>query len=89
MKKPTTENSAVLRAAAAPGRQPTGYSAMLVSEHNACLQTISLAAPRVQELPVELNQFFAAALANRSRLNFDIEPASFVVSLSCQAKNRE
>ena len=32
---------------------------------------------RVQELPVELNQLRAAAVANRARLDFDADPSDF------------
>ena len=64
------------------GKQPTGYSSLLVSVQNAALQTIPLPERRIEELPTELNQFFAAALANRARLDFDTEPASFIVSLA-------
>ena len=64
------------------GKESTGYSSLLVAAQNAAVQTIPLAARRVEELPIELNQLFAAALANRARLVFDTEPASFVVSLA-------
>ena len=67
-------------------RPPIGHSSQLISSQNAALQSLSIPAHRIEELPVELNQLFAAALANRARLDFDTEPTSFVVSL---ARGRE
>ena len=70
------------------GSSPTGYSSLLVAAQNAALQTIPLPVLRIEELPTELNQFFAAALANRARLDFDTEPASFIVALARGRKGR-
>ena len=81
MDKSGNGNSAASGATNASGSEPTGYSPMLVAAQNANLQTIPLPSNRVEELPTELNQLFAAVLANRSRLDFDVEPASFLVSL--------
>ena len=64
------------------GVPATGLSPSLVSAQNAAVQTIPLPPGRIDELPAELNQFLAATLGNRSRLDFDTEPACFVVSLS-------
>lgn len=64
------------------GISPTGSSALFVAAQNAALQTIPLPARRIEELPTELNQFFSAALANRVRLDFDTEPADFIVALA-------
>lgn len=44
---------------------------------NEAVQTIPLPEVRVQELPVELNQLLAAAVANRARLDFDVDPGDF------------
>ena len=76
----------------APGASVTladAYSAALVSALNAALANIPLADVRIVELPVELNQFRAAALANRPRQQFDIEPASFAASLASGARGGE
>ena len=64
------------------GVTATGLSSSLVSAQNAAVQTIPLPPSRIAELPPELNQLLAATLGNRSRLDFDIEPSCFVVSLS-------
>ena len=48
-----------------------------VAEVNQAIQKIALPEMRVQELPVELNQLLAAAVANRARLDFDLDPADF------------
>ena len=44
---------------------------------NGAIQNIPLPDVRVQELPVELNQLHAAAVANRARLDFDADPVDF------------
>lgn len=65
------------------------YSAALVSALNAALANIPVTDGRIVELPVELNQFRAAALANRPRQQFDIEPANFAASLASGARGAE
>ena len=82
MTKPEIGSAAAPAATQSVGVPATGFSPSLVSAQNAAVQTIPLPAGRVDELPAELNQLLAATLGNRSRLDFDIEPASFVVSLS-------
>lgn len=82
MTKPETGSAAAPAATQSVGVPATGFSPSLVSAQNAAVQTIPLPPGRVDELPAELNQLLAATLGNRSRLDFDIEPASFVVSLS-------
>lgn len=68
----------------APGGQ--GYSAHVVSAMNDGLQTIPLPPKRLDDLPVELNQFHDAAVKNRQRLDFDIEPSHFAATLDRAAK---
>ena len=82
MNTPPIETSGAPGGNTQAGSSPTGYSSLLVAAQNAALQTIPLPARRLEELPTELNQFFAAALANRARLDFDTEPADFIVALA-------
>ena len=77
-----TPTSAALGGQAHEGQPPTGHSSLLLATQNAALQSLPLSAGRIAELPIELNQLFAAALANRARLDFDTEPASFVAALA-------
>lgn len=86
MDAPQTPTSAALGGQEHEGQPPTGHSSLLTATQNAALQSLPLPASRIEELPIELNQLFAAALANRARLDFDAEPACFVVSL---ARRRE
>ena len=86
MTKPDIRSAAAPAATQSVGVAPTGFSPSLVSAQNAAVQTIPLPLGRIDELPAELNQFLAATLGNRSRLDFDIEPARFVVSLSHPGK---
>jgi hypothetical protein len=44
---------------------------------NHAIQNILLLDLRIHELPVELNQLHAAAVANRARLDFDADPSDF------------
>jgi hypothetical protein len=48
---------------------------------NEAVQGIPLPDVRVEEVPVELNQLHAAAVTNRARLDFDVEPSSFRLAL--------
>lgn len=48
-----------------------------VTAVNDAIQGIPLPDVRVRELPVELNQLLAAAVANRLRLDFDADPSEF------------
>ena len=48
-----------------------------VTTVNEAFQEIPLPDVRVQELPVELNQFRAASVGNRARLDFDGDPSDF------------
>jgi hypothetical protein len=48
-----------------------------VTESNEAIQGIPLPPARVEELPVELNQLAAAALASRARVDFDVDPTDF------------
>lgn len=82
MDAPQTPISAALGGQEHEGQPPTGHSSLLTATQNAALHSLPLPASRIEELPIELNQLFAAALANRARLDFDSEPACFVVSLT-------
>jgi hypothetical protein len=85
---PRSQHSTVAGAAGAPGDQPSGYSSKLVSAQNECVQVIPMPLNRTEELPTELNWLLGAALANRLRVAFDVEPASFFVSLSHLSKGK-
>lgn len=74
------------KAPVASGAEPGDCSAMLVSALNASLANIPLAEIRVNELPTEINQLRAAALANRARQQFDLEPANFASTLALHKK---
>ena len=89
MTKPETGNAAAPAATQSVGVAATGISPSLVSAQNAAVQTIPLPPSRIDELPAELSQFLVATLDNRSRLDFDIEPARFVVSLSRPGKTTD
>ena len=89
MTKPETGTVPSPAATQSIGVPATGFSPSLVSAQNAAVQTIPLPPGRIDELPAELNQFLAATLGNRSRLDFDIEPACFVVSLSRSGKTTD
>ncbi|MFM9885533.1 MAG: hypothetical protein ACKVQT_21105 [Burkholderiales bacterium] len=62
------------------------FDADLVMALNEAIQTVPIPSVRVRELPTELNQFHAAAKLNRSRLDFDSEPADFARALAHAAK---
>jgi len=49
----------------------------MIREVNDAVQGIPLPEIRVEELPVELNQFHAAVLTNRPRVDFDVDPHDF------------
>ena len=89
MTKPDVRGAAAPAAPQSVGVAATGFSPSLVAEQNAAVQTIPLPLGRIDELPAELNQFLAATIGNRSRLDFDIEPARFVVSLSRPGKTTD
>lgn len=52
-------------------------SPRMIREVNDAVQGIPLPDLRIEELPVELDQFHAAILANRSRVDFDVDPHDF------------
>ena len=54
----------------------------MIREINEAMQGVPLPDIRVEELPVELNQFHAAILKNRPRVDFDIDPNDFRRALS-------
>jgi hypothetical protein len=59
----------------------------MIREVNEALQSIPLPDVRVEELPVELNQFQVAILANRPRVDFDVDPHDFLRALTATSKD--
>jgi hypothetical protein len=57
----------------------------MIREINEAVQGVPLPDIRVEELPVELNQFHAAILKNRPRVDFDIDPNDFRRALGTTA----
>ena len=55
---------------------------------NEAIQGIPLPEARAEELPVELNQLHAAAIINRARLDFDLDPADFPRALTTARAER-
>lgn len=79
-------NSADIDASSRSGAGCSGHSQANLRDQNEAVQAIPLSSTRLAELPTELNQFFAATLANRRRLDFDAEPAGFTLALARHAR---